>query len=185
MVDQIKNDTKTKMDKAVQALKNELKKIRTGKAHISMLDNIKVNYYGSPTPLAQTASLSCPDPKSFLITPWETPLLKEIESAIIKSDLGMTPINDGKVIRLKVPALTEERRKELVKNSKKIVEESRVAIRMARRDANELVKKHQKDKTLSEDQCKNLTDQVQKITDDFMKQIDQVAEEKEKDIMTI
>lgn len=185
MVEQIKNDAKAKMDKAVTALKNELKKIRTGKAHISMLDNIKANYYGTPTPLAQTAALSCPDPRSILITPWEAPMLKEIETAIVKSDLGLAPINDGKVIRLKIPPLTEERRKELVKNSKKIVEECRVAVRMARRDANDHVKKQLKDKTLSEDQEKKLSEQVQKMTDDFMKQIDQISEEKEKDIMTI
>lgn len=185
MVDAIKNDAKAKMEKAIAALKNELKKIRTGKAHISMLDNIRVNYYGTPTPLSQTAALSCPDPRSILITPWESPLLKEIENSIIKSDLGLAPLNDGKVIRLKIPALTEERRKELVKNSKKVVEDCRVAIRMARRDANDGIKKHEKDKTVSEDQSKKLSEQIQKMTDEFMKQIDQISEEKEKDIMTI
>lgn len=185
MMEKIKTETKAKMDKTLAALKNELKKIRTGKAHISMLDNIKVSYYGTPTPLSQTAAISCPDPRSLMIAPWEPNLLKEIENSIIKSDLGMSPMNDGKVIRLKVPTVTEERRKELVKNSKKMVEDARVAVRLVRRDVNDELKKGLKDKVLSEDQCKQLTEQVQKITDDFMKQIDQIAEEKEKDVMTI
>ncbi len=185
MLDQIKNDAKAKMDKGLIALRNELKKIRTGKAHISMLDNIKVNYYGTPTPLSQTAAISCPDPRSLMIAPWEPNLLKEIESSIIKSDLGMSPMNDGKVIRLKVPTVTEERRKDLVKMAKKMVEDTRVALRLVRRDINDEIKKGLKDKLISEDQSKQLTEQIQKITDDFMKQIDQVAAEKEKDVMTI
>ena len=185
MLDKIKNDAKAKMEKGINALKNELKKIRTGKAHISMLDNIKVNYYGTPTPLSQTAAISCPDPRSLMIAPWEPNILKEIESAIIKSDLGMSPMNDGKVIRLKVPTVTEERRRDLVKSAKKMVEDTRVALRLVRRDINDEIKKGLKDKLLSEDQSKQLTEQVQKITDDFMKQIDQVAAEKEKDVMTI
>jgi ribosome recycling factor len=147
-----KKSAQEKMEKALAALQNELKKIRTGRAQVSMLDNIKVNYYGNLSPLNQVAAISCPDAKSFLIAPWEASILKEIEMALIKSDIGMTPMNDGKVIRLKVPDLTEERRKELVKQTKKIVEEARVAVRMARRDANEEVKKALKDKAISEDE---------------------------------
>ena len=136
MVADVKKQAQDKMEKSLQALMNELKKIRTGRAQVSMLDNIKVNYYGNLSPLSQVAAISTPDAKSFLIAPWEASILKEIEQSIIKSDIGMTPMNDGKVIRLKVPDLTEERRKDLVKQTKKIVEEARVAVRMARRDAN-------------------------------------------------
>ena len=182
---ELKKRTQDRMDKAILSLQNELKKIRTGRAQVSMLDNVRVNYYGNPSPLNQVASVSCPDPKSFLISPWETSILKEIESALIKSDIGMTPLNDGKVIRLKVPELTEERRKDLVKQTKKIVEEGRVAARLARRDANEEVKKALKDKTISEDEGKKLNDEVQKLTDESIKKIDQIADEKEKSILTL
>lgn len=180
-----KKKAQAKMDKSLEALQNELKKIRTGRAQVSMLDNIKVNYYGNLSPLNQVAAISCPDAKSFLISPWEASILKEIESAIVKSDIGMTPMNDGKVIRLKVPELTEERRKELVKQTKKIVEEARVAVRMARRDANEEVKKALKDKLISEDESKKSETEVQKLTDDYIKKVDAISDEKEKSIMTI
>ena len=173
------------MEKGLQSLHHELKKIRTGRAQVSMLDNIKVNYYGQPTPLSQVAAISCPDAKSFLIAPWEASVLKEIEQSIVKSDLGLAPMNDGKTIRLKVPDLTEERRKELVKQTKKIVEEARVAVRMARRDANEEVKKALKDKVVSEDDAKRSETEVQKMTDDYVKKVETISEEKEKSIMTI
>jgi ribosome recycling factor len=150
-----------------------------------MLDSVRVNYYGTLSPLSQVAAISTPDAKSFLIAPWEAAILKEIESSIIKSDIGMTPMNDGKVIRLKVPDLTEERRKDLVKQTKKIVEEAKVAIRMARRDANEVTKKALKDKEISEDENKKSEAEIQKLTDDYIKKVDAVSEEKEKSIMTI
>lgn len=185
MLDKIKKTAQEKMDKSLASLQNELKKIRTGRAQVSMLDSVRVNYYGNLSPLAQVASVSTPDAKSFVIAPWEASLLKEIEQAIIKSDIGMAPINDGKVIRLKVPDLTEERRKDLVKQTKKIVEDARVAVRMARRDANEEVKKLLKDKAISEDESKKSENEIQKLTDDFIKKVDQVADEKEKSIMTI
>lgn len=185
MLANLKKDTQDKMEKALGALNNELKKIRTGRAQVSMLDSIKVNYYGTLSPLSQVAAISTPDAKSFLIAPWEAAILKEIESSIIKSDIGMTPMNDGKVIRLKVPDLTEERRKDLVKQTKKIVEDAKVAIRMARRDANETTKKALKDKEISEDENKKSEAEIQKLTDDFIKKVDAVAEEKEKSIMTI
>jgi ribosome recycling factor len=181
----VKKNTQAKMEKTLHSLSDELKKIRTGRAQVSMLDGVKVNYYGSMSPLSQVASISCPDAKSFLIAPWETSILKEIEQAIVKSELGMAPMNDGKVIRLKVPDLTEERRKDLVKQTKKIVEDARVAVRMARRDANDEVKKAQKDKVVSEDEAKKLETEIQKMTDDFIKKVDQMADEKEKSIMTI
>ncbi len=181
----IKTNAQAKMDKTINALVEELKKVRTGRAQVSMLDGIRVNYYGTPSPLSQVASISTPDAKSFLIAPWEAAILKEIEQAIIKSDIGMAPMNDGKVIRLKVPDLTEERRKDLAKQVKKIAEEARVAIRMTRRDANDEVKKLQKDKLISEDEGKKAEADVQKVTDDFIKKVDQIADEKEKAILTI
>lgn len=185
MVAEAKKQAQDKMEKSLQALMNELKKIRTGRAQVSMLDNIKVNYYGNLSPLSQVAAISTPDAKSFLIAPWEASILKEIEQSIIKSDIGMTPMNDGKVIRLKVPDLTEERRKDLVKQTKKIVEEARVAVRMARRDANEEVKKLLKEKKISEDESKKSEADIQKLTDDYIKKVDAVSDEKEKSIMTI
>lgn len=185
MIANAKKKAQEKMEKSIVSLQNELKKIRTGRAQVSMLDNIRVNYYGQQSPLNQVAAISCPDAKSFLIAPWEPSVLKEIEQSIVKSELGMAPINDGKVIRLRVPDLTEERRKELVKQTKKIVEDARVSVRMARRDANEEVKKFLKDKDISEDDSKKSEAEVQKMTDDYIKKIDAMADEKEKSIMTI
>ncbi len=185
MLANLKKETQDKMEKSIGALNAELKKIRTGRAQVSMLDSIRVNYYGTLTPLSQVAAISTPDAKSFLIAPWEAAVVKEIESAIIKSDLGMAPMSDGKVVRLKVPDLTEERRKDLVKQTKKVVEDAKVAIRMARRDANEVSKKAQKDKTASEDECKKSEAEIQKLTDDYIKKVDAIADEKEKSIMTI
>ncbi|MDX9730148.1 MAG: ribosome recycling factor [Bdellovibrionales bacterium] len=185
MINNAKKTATDAMEKAIVALGNELKKVRTGRAQVSMLDNVKVNYYGNPTPLNQVSAVSTPDAKSFLIAPWEAQMLKEIEQAIIKSDIGMSPINDGKVIRLKVPDLNEERRKEMVKNTKKIVEEAKVAVRMARRDANELLKKALKDKAISEDDNKRAETEIQKITDQYVEKVDKIAADKEKEIMTI
>lgn len=185
MIEKVKSDSKNSMDKALAALANELKKVRTGRAQISMLDGIRVNYYGTPTPLNQVSAVSTPDAKTFMIAPWESQLLKEIEAAIVKSDLGMSPINDGKVIRLKLPDLTEQRRKDLVKQCHKLVEDSKVAIRMSRRDANEALKKSQKDKLISEDESKRAQDDIQKLTDQYIEKADKLSAEKEKEIMTI
>lgn len=185
MLDQAKKNAQARMDKAILSLSEEFKKIRTGKAQVSMLDSIRVNYYGQQAPLNQVASVSTPDAKTFLIAPWESSVLKEIEQSLVKSDIGMAPINDGKVIRLKVPDLTEERRKDLAKQVKKAAEESRVAVRLIRRDANEEVKKAFKDKQISEDESKKGEADIQKITDDFIKKIDQLSDEKEKSILTI
>jgi ribosome recycling factor len=181
----IKKDAQDAMDKALSALSNELKKVRTGRAQISMLDNIRVNYYGTPTPLSQVSAVSTPDAKSFVIAPWEQQMLKEIESALVKSDIGMSPINDGKIIRLKLPDLTEQRRKELVKLCHKFVEDSKVAIRMGRRDANESFKKALKEKTMSEDDSKRGQEEIQKLTDQYIEKADKMSVDKEKEIMTI
>ncbi len=185
MLENLEENSKEKMEKAIVSLGSELKKVRTGKANASMLDTVKVNYYGSPTPLSQVASVSCPDAKSFMIAPWEAAVLKDIEMALVKSDLGMSPINDGKVIRLKVPDVTEERRKELVKTIKKISEEARIAIRMTRREANDISKSALKSKELSEDEQKSITGKVQKLTDSYIKKIDTISDKKEQDILTL
>jgi len=185
MIDNSKNAAKAKMEKTIAALIEDFKKVRTGKAQVSMLDAIRVNYYGQLAPLNQVASVSTPDAKTFLIAPWEASVLKDIEQALVKSDIGMAPINDGKVIRLKVPDLTEERRKDLAKQVKKIAEDARVAVRLARRDANEEVKKLSKDKAISEDEAKKAETDIQKLTDDYIKKVDQAADEKEKSILTI
>jgi ribosome recycling factor len=185
MVENTKKTAKDSMEKALSGLGAELKKVRTGRAQVSMLDNVKVNYYGSPTPLSQVSAVSTPDAKSFLIAPWEAQMLKEIEQAIIKSDLGMSPINDGKVIRLKVPDLNEQRRKEMVKNTKTIVEDAKIAVRLARRDANEALKKALKDKVVSEDEIKRAETEIQKMTDQYVEKVDKMSAEKEKEIMTI
>jgi ribosome recycling factor len=185
MIEQTKTNTKAKMEKSITSLIEDLKKVRTGKAQVSMLDAIRVNYYGQLSPLSQVATVSTPDAKTFMIAPWESSVLKEIEMAIVKSDIGMAPINDGKVIRLKVPDLTEERRKDLAKQVKKITEDARVAVRLVRRDSNEEIKKAHKDKLISEDESKKAEADIQKITDDFVKKVDQLAEEKEKSILTI
>lgn len=183
--DAAKNAAKAAMDKSLLALSDQLKKVRTGRAQISMLDNVKVNYYGNLTPLNQVSAVSTPDAKTFMIAPWENQMLKEIETAIQKSDVGMAPINDGKVIRLKLPDLTEQRRKELVKSCHKLVEDAKVAIRMARRDANEALKTSMKDKKISEDENKRAQDEVQKLTDSYIEKADKLSAEKEKEIMTI
>jgi ribosome recycling factor len=185
MLDQVKKNAQARMEKTIASLNEEFKKVRTGKAQVSMLDGIRLNYYGQQAPLNQVASVSTPDAKTFLIAPWESSVLKEIEQAIVKSDIGMAPINDGKVIRLKVPDLTEERRKDLAKQVKKIAEDARVAVRLVRRDANEEVKTAFKNKAISEDESKKGEADVQKITYVFIKKIDAAASEKEKSILTI
>jgi ribosome recycling factor len=185
MIDTIKMEAEEQMKNAIDSLKGELQKIRTGKAHVSMLDSVKVNYYGAMSPLSQVASVSCPDARSFMIAPWEASILSEIEAAIVKSDLGLAPINDGKTIRLKLPEVTEERRKDLVKQAKKTVEDARISIRMKRKDANDQIKNLLKDKEISEDDSKKFNDVIQKLTDDFIAKADKIGEDKEKDIMTV
>lgn len=185
MLDQSKKNAQARMDKVLVSLAEDFKKVRTGKAQVSMLDNVRVNYYGNMSPLNQVASVSTPDAKTFLIAPWESAILKDIEQALVKSDIGMAPINDGKVIRLKVPDLTEERRKDLAKQVKKVAEDARVAVRLVRRDSNEEVKKALKDKLVSEDEAKKAEADIQKITDDMIKKIDGSTDEKEKSILTI
>ncbi len=176
-----------KMNKAHDTLKKEFAAIRTGRASLGILEGITVDYYGTPSPLSQVANLAVPDPKLITIQPWEPKLLGEIEKAIMKSDVGLTPTNDGKVIRLVIPPLTEERRQQIVKHAKKLAEDARIAIRNIRRDVNDEIKKKSKDKEthVSEDETKKLQDEIQKITDSHIRKIDELLAHKEKEIMSI
>ena len=173
-----------KMQKTVDFLGEDFMTIRAGRANPHVLDKIKVDYYGTPTPLQQVGNITVPEPRMIQITPWEKSLIKEIEKAILCSDVGITPSNDGSVIRLVFPELTEERRKDLVKEVKKKGEESKVAVRNSRRDGNDSFKKLAKE-DVSEDEIKMLEEQLQKVTDKFIKEIDGMVEEKSKEIMTV
>ncbi len=185
MEQELRKRTNERMHSAIEALKKEFGSVRTGRATLSLLDGISVDYYGTPTPLQQLASLSIPESRQIAIQPWEARIIPEIEKAILKSDLGLTPMNDGKLIRINIPVLTEERRKQLVKVVKKRAEEAKVAVRNIRRDANEELKKFEKDKHLSEDVAKKEQEEIQKVTDAFIKKIDEVLEHKEKEIMEV
>ena len=174
-----------KMQKSYDFLVSDLGAIRAGRANPHVLDKIKVDYYGTPTPIQQVGNITVPEPRVIQIAPWEKSLIKEIEKAIMMSDIGITPTNDGTLIRLVFPELTEERRKELVKDVKKRGEENKVAIRNTRRDGNDAFKKLAKTDEVSEDQIKELEDELQKSTDKFIKDIDKLVEEKSKEILTV
>jgi ribosome recycling factor len=183
MIESIYQETRDNMGKSIDALKNELNKVRTGRASLTILDGVRVDYYGTMTPLNQMATLSVPESRLITIQPWDVSVIKEIEKAILKSDLGLTPSNDGKIIRISIPPLTEERRKELVKVINKMSEDHKIAVRNIRRDSNELLKGLKKDGDISEDDAFKAQDQVQKITDENIKLIDDVNKEKEKEIL--
>jgi ribosome recycling factor len=183
MLDDIYQETRGRMGKTIAALKNDLKRVRTGRASLSLLDGIRVDYYGTLTPLNQMATLSVPESRLIAIQPWDVSVIKEIEKAILKSDLGLTPSNDGKIIRISIPPLTEERRKELVKVVHKMCEDHKIALRNIRRDSNELIKGFKKEGEISEDESFKGQDQVQEITDDYIKQVDAIYKEKEKEIL--
>ncbi len=185
MLDEIYGEVKPKMEKTVENLKGELAKIRTGKATTTLLDGIKVEYYGNLTPLNQVANLGTPDVSMITIQPWEKNMLSEIEKAILKSDLGLVPTNDGNIIRVPIPKLTEERRIELAKLIKKFGEDSKIAIRNIRRDANDKIKKLEKESEISEDERKKGLNKIQEITDDYIEKINMVVELKEQEIMEI
>ena len=174
-----------RMKKTAEVLKTQLASVRAGRANAAVLDQITVDYYGVPTPIQQVASISVPDPRSLVIQPWDASVLKGIEKAILASELGINPQNDGRVIRLVFPQLTEERRKELAKQVKKYGEESKVAIRNVRRDAIEKFKKQQKASEITEDDYKGIEKDIQKLTDDFIKEIDVITEKKEKELFEI
>ncbi|MDO9392234.1 MAG: ribosome recycling factor [bacterium] len=185
MLQKVYQDLGHKMDKAAEVLKNEFSGIRTGRANPALLEGIKVLCYGALTPLNQVAGISVPESRLLLIQPWDKSVLGEIEKAILKSDLGLTPANDGKVIRLPIPTLTEERRHDLVKVVKKMAEESKVAIRNIRRESNEEIKKLEKDKHISEDESKTAHDKVQEMTDKHIAQLEELLKKKEKEIMEV
>ncbi len=178
-------EAKSKMEKSMEALRKDLGRIRTGRASLTLLDGIRVNYYGVPTPLSQVASLSVPESRVISIQPWDAKIIGEIEKAIQKSDLGLTPLSDGKIVRINIPPLTEERRKELVKVIKRMEEECKVALRNLRRDANEQLKKAKKDKDLSEDDQFKYQDEVQKLMDKFIEKSEEVVKAKEKEILEV
>ena len=183
MIESVYRDSKDNMGKVIEALKKELKRVRTGRASLSLLDGIKVDYYGTLTPLNQLATLAAPESRLITIQPWDTTVIKEIEKAVLKSDLGLTPSNDGKIIRIAIPPLTEQRRKELVKVVHKISEEYKVSVRNLRRDANELIKDIKKGGKISEDDAFKSQEKIQKITDDNIKLVDECYKEKEKEIL--
>jgi ribosome recycling factor len=183
MIEETYEETRDRMSKSIVALKEEIKRIRTGRASASLLDGIRVDYYGTPTPLNQMASVSVPESRLLVIQPWDVTAIKDIEKAILKSDLGLTPSSDGKIIRISVPPLSEERRKQLAKSLHKTCEEYKVAVRNIRRDANELIKGFKKEGDIAEDDAFKAQDEVQKITDEFVKQIDEIYKEKEKEIL--
>jgi ribosome recycling factor len=184
-VKEIESSLRTRMEKAVSDLQHDMASIRTGRASLGILDHIRVDYYGTPTPLNQLANLHVPEPSLITITPWDVSQIGPIEKSIRASDLGLNPANDGKMIRLPIPPLTEERRKDLVKRLHHVAEDHRVAVRNIRRDGNEAAKKLLKDKKISEDDEKKALDEIQKMTDVHMQKLDAAAKNKEKEIMEI
>jgi len=183
MLDTVYEETRDGMEKSIASLNKELTRVRTGRASLSLLDGIRVDYYGTQTPLNQMASLSVPESRLITIQPWDASMVKEVEKAILKSDLGITPSSDGKIIRITIPPLTEERRKQLVKVVHKMCEDHKVAVRNIRRDANDLIKGLKKDGDVAEDDAFRGQDDVQKITDEYVKRIDDTYNEKEKEIL--
>lgn len=185
VLEELKKKAQQNMHLAVERLKDKIKKIRTGRAHISLLDGITVSYYGNQSELSHVASLSCPDARTLLISPWDQNALKNIEEAIVKSSIGMAPQNDGKVIRLKVPELTEERRKEVIKNFKKDVEKAKIELRKSRQEVNSAVRQLLKEKKISEDECKSAENDIQHHIDHFNKQVDEMSLQKEKELTQV
>ncbi|RAN23555.1 ribosome recycling factor [Geobacillus sp. A8] len=185
MAKQVIQQAKEKMDKAVQAFTRELASIRAGRANAGLLEKVTVDYYGVPTPINQLASISVPEARLLVIQPYDKSAIKEMEKAILASDLGLTPSNDGSVIRLVIPPLTEERRRELAKLVKKYSEDAKVAVRNIRRDANDELKKLEKNGEMTEDELRSYTDEVQKLTDDHIAKIDAITKEKEKEVMEV
>lgn len=185
MVDEILKSAKISMKKSIENLHRELAGVRTGKANPALLDVVRVSYYGQQVPLKQIASITTPDPRTIAVQPWDKSLVPEVEKAILASELGLNPQSDGTLIRLPIPPLTEERRKDLVKMVKRLAEETRIAIRNIRRDANEKIKKLEKEHEISEDEMHSRQEKVQELTDEFTEEVDRIVEAKEKEIMEI
>jgi len=182
---EVKRRLKDKMEKTIEVLKKDLAGIRTGRASLSIFEGITVDYYGTLTPINQVATMSIPESRLITIQPWEPRLIPEIEKAIQKSDLGLNPTNDGKIIRVPIPPLTEERRREIIKHVHKRIEEARVSIRNIRRDSNEEIKKREKEKHTSEDEVRHSIDEIQKVTDSYIKKVDEILSHKEKELMEV
>jgi len=185
MINEIKSDVDTRMDKTIVVFKQDLTKVRTGRAHPSLLDNITLDYYGSQVPLSQVANVSTVDARTLSLTPWEKQMVPVIEKAILQSDLGLNPVTNGGIIRIPLPALTEERRKALIKVVRNEAESAKVAIRNIRRDANASLKELEKEKEISEDEERKAEDHIQKLTDEHVKKVDEILAVKEKDLMEI
>jgi len=185
MVKDVLSKTRSGMEKSIEALKKDFSRVRTGRASTTLFDDIRVDYYGTPTPLNQVGTLVVPEPRLITIQPWEKKLIPEIEKAILKSDLGLNPVSDGNLVRIAIPPLTEERRKEMVKQIKRMGEDTKVSIRNVRRDANDALKKLEKDKEISEDDLKRGEKEIQEITDQYVKKSDELVEVKEKEVMEI
>ncbi|MFO7811643.1 MAG: ribosome recycling factor [Pelovirga sp.] len=185
MIDEVLKEARSGMDKAIKALKKEMTKVRTGRASTALLDDVKVEYYGVPTPLSQVATLSAPEARLITVQPWEKNLLPAIEKAIFKADIGLTPSSDGQLIRLPVPALTEERRLEMVKLIKRMAEDARISVRNARRDANENLKMLEKEKEITEDEQKRGEKDVQLLTDEYISNIEVVIQSKERELLEV
>ena len=185
MIDEIKKTLNTQMSKSIESLKYQLTKVRTGRASANVLDGVSVDYYGSPTPVSQVGQISTPEARLLQIQPFDKTMIAAIEKAIFGANLGLTPSNDGNLIRIPFPALTEERRKEQVKDVKKFGEEAKIAIRNSRRDQNEIVKKAEKDKEIGEDDSKKFQADIQAVTDKFVKEVDAIVDAKEKEMLTL
>jgi ribosome recycling factor len=184
-MEKLKKDAEERMGKAISSMERDFAGLRTGRASSALIENIKVDYYGTPTPIKQVGSVAVPDSRTITVQPWERGAFALVEKAIQKADLGLNPVNDGKIIRISIPPLTEERRKDLVKVARKYVEDCKVAIRNIRRDANDALKKQEKDKIISEDDSKKAQDFIQKLTDSYVAKTDKAAQNKEKEIMEI
>lgn len=185
MINEIKKDAEQRMEKALVALGAAFNRIRTGRAHASILDSVSVTYYGSETPLNQVANISVDDGRTLMISPWEKPMIPEVEKAIMKSNLGLNPVTTGDIIRIPMPALTEETRKDMVKQAKAEAEQARVSVRSVRRDANSDIKELQKEKEISEDEERKASDEIQKITDKYIAKIEEAFAAKEADLKEI
>jgi ribosome recycling factor len=185
MINEALQETKERMGKSEKAFEKELSKVRTGRASQAILDGVKVDYYGSQTPLPQMATVSIPESRLITVKPWDVSVINQVEKAILKANLGLTPSNDGKLIRISIPPLTEERRKEIAKSVSKICEDYKVAIRNIRRDSNEMLKELQKEGDISEDDCFKAQKLVQEATDDYIKKLDEIFARKEKEILEV
>lgn len=185
MIDEILMELEESMEKAISSLKNNLSKVRTGRASANVLNGVSVDYYGAPTPIAQVGNISTPEARLLQIQPFDKTMIGDIEKAILGANLGLTPSNDGNLIRIPFPALTEERRKEQVRDIKKYGEDAKIAMRNARRDQNDVVKKAEKDKEIGEDDSKKFQEQIQKVTDKFVVQVDEIMSKKENEIMSV